>query len=85
MSKFKIGDRVYFAYAGADASAEARGYGTIQGIGTDPNGFEFYYVHKDGEEPYEDPERDGWLVEPAYRDMIEHEYVYNSPLYKALS
>lgn len=83
MSKFKLGDRVYFAYAGANG--KQKGFGTVVGEGTDTDDNCIYYVHKDGEAPYESVPHEAWLIEQYYGDFIEHEEVYNSPLYKALS
>lgn len=80
--KFKLGDRVYFQYAGGNMNQ--RGFGTVVAEGTRAGRWHCYYVHKDGEEKYKNIKQEAWLVEQHNGDYIEHELVYNSPLYKAL-
>jgi hypothetical protein len=73
----KVGDRVWFAYAGADLSQQ--GFGRIIRIYHTPN--TSYDVVKDGDT------NDGYpfYIEPEWDDVIVPEQLYKSKLYKVLA
>lgn len=66
---FKIGDRVWFAYAGGNENQ--RGYGTVVKISELYEHGRDYGVQKDGEVYEEEKDWYGlWLIEP--KDEIRH-------------
>jgi hypothetical protein len=80
MSRFKVGDRVYFK-ALYGSHWEFSGFGTIDGFALTRIG---YHVKPDSHMHGLDD--DVVLVEPETKpnEVLELESVYNSPLWKAL-
>ncbi len=82
--KFKAGDKVYFDTGASYGNKVVRGLGTVRKVRTAYTGGYYVIVDSFIQLPKNFGNMDEVIVSEKEGGVIEHEYIYNSPLYKAL-
>jgi len=84
MSKFMEGDKVYFNTGTSYGSKVIKGLGTIRNVRTVSTGGYYVTVNSFIQAPKNFGNMDEVIVSEKEGGVIEHEAIYNSPLYQAL-